>query len=365
MKLPLIILSLPLWARIVAGFGERGAAERALYWSTYVSEEIFENAADREIAAGCVGSRTGLRGQRNRCDLLEFLDYIWAPADGNDLRPARDAITLGDKGAMADLDKKKPLDRVKWITANVWHPKYWIPEREFNPPPSKRHWQWQEWADLNKDWLANHPTFQPNPGKPHPVTETKSVPKRNKDGTVAMKLGSIKGNGYTGVLDSERLEGVARGSSPEDFQNMIRGWHEHQKRTKTALDAAKGLSDDVRELFNSWQTTMADSVEYVYDLRRKYMAEAILNPTGGIKGLKDFWKGSIETKPVKGTFISWDEVDMKMSIDVSVEKGLFKNSAEAEEAWRTAWREMARADGGAHQAVVDTWKEAKGQFCRP
>ncbi|KAF5674394.1 hypothetical protein FCIRC_7785 [Fusarium circinatum] len=56
-------------------YGERGIAERMLYWMAYMCEEqtkTFDPSYEYTVAPGCVGSRNG------RCTLDELLLHIWA-----------------------------------------------------------------------------------------------------------------------------------------------------------------------------------------------------------------------------------------------------------------------------------------------
>ncbi|OGE49045.1 hypothetical protein PENARI_c024G01498 [Penicillium arizonense] len=87
--------------------GIRGASERAFYFSTYVSEEIFTDASKRTVATGCEGTREGLRGQQKRCTFIEFCDHLWheteIPATGEmDKRPD---ITKTYMGTAIDKNK--------------------------------------------------------------------------------------------------------------------------------------------------------------------------------------------------------------------------------------------------------------------
>jgi hypothetical protein len=62
--------------------------DRAFIFSIYMQEEIFDDPGkDGGIATGCVGSRTGLRGQPNRCTLRELCEYIWAPTNQHNTKP--------------------------------------------------------------------------------------------------------------------------------------------------------------------------------------------------------------------------------------------------------------------------------------
>ncbi|KAL2860832.1 ankyrin repeat domain-containing protein [Aspergillus lucknowensis] len=82
MKLAIVYLLFSFCATLTAT-GIRGSAERI-----YMQEEIFTDPAkDGGIATGCVGSRTGLRGQKQRCTLRELCEYIWAPTGDYNTKP--------------------------------------------------------------------------------------------------------------------------------------------------------------------------------------------------------------------------------------------------------------------------------------
>lgn len=75
---------------------------RAIYFTTYLQEEIYGNDISKmQVAPTCSGTRTGLRGQVGRCTLEEFCDYIWKQT-GKDTHPKGRAIW---PPAAKDLDK--------------------------------------------------------------------------------------------------------------------------------------------------------------------------------------------------------------------------------------------------------------------
>ncbi|KAF4953092.1 hypothetical protein FGADI_6242 [Fusarium gaditjirri] len=66
----------------VTAYGERGIAERMLYWMAYMCEEqtkIFDPSYEYTVAPGCVGSRNN-----GRCSLDELLIHIWAKKTDTD-----------------------------------------------------------------------------------------------------------------------------------------------------------------------------------------------------------------------------------------------------------------------------------------
>ncbi|KAF4473148.1 hypothetical protein FAGAP_13424 [Fusarium agapanthi] len=59
-------------------YGERGIAERMLYWSAYLCEEktkILDPSYEYTVAPGCITKDP----KRTRCTLDEFLIHLWAP----------------------------------------------------------------------------------------------------------------------------------------------------------------------------------------------------------------------------------------------------------------------------------------------
>ncbi|KAL2850301.1 hypothetical protein BJY01DRAFT_245473 [Aspergillus pseudoustus] len=73
---------------LMAATGERGAAERAYIFSLYIQEEIYDDPRTQgAIASGCVGTRTGVLGQLNRCTFRELCEYLWAPSFPGQERP--------------------------------------------------------------------------------------------------------------------------------------------------------------------------------------------------------------------------------------------------------------------------------------
>ncbi|KAL6230235.1 hypothetical protein BDW75DRAFT_248859 [Aspergillus navahoensis] len=89
MRFAIVYLLLSFCASIAAT-GIRGSAERAFIFTIYMQEEIYDDPAkEGGIASGCVGSRTGLRGQKSRCTLRELCEHIWAPTNEHNTKPDR------------------------------------------------------------------------------------------------------------------------------------------------------------------------------------------------------------------------------------------------------------------------------------
>ena len=89
-----------LFASTASAYWVRGAVERAMYYMTYMMEEIHEtrdSGSGWQIAPNCIGTRTGMRGQTGRCNLAEFVDHIWARTDPDDRnesprRPTKETV---------------------------------------------------------------------------------------------------------------------------------------------------------------------------------------------------------------------------------------------------------------------------------
>ncbi|KAL3439790.1 hypothetical protein BJX65DRAFT_315411 [Aspergillus insuetus] len=120
MKTEILLAWVSLWATAAAS-AARGGPERALFYSVYIMEELgYTDTSQMTIAADCVGTRMGLRGQPNRCRLNEFLDHIWMPEPNNDKtsRPPPDRVAFpnaavkGDDPALFSSNKKTAT----WIT---------------------------------------------------------------------------------------------------------------------------------------------------------------------------------------------------------------------------------------------------------
>ncbi|RJE19097.1 hypothetical protein PHISCL_08565 [Aspergillus sclerotialis] len=124
MRLSFVILFSLLYSYATAT-AIRGAAERVWYFTTYLAEEIYMDGNDRSIATGCVGTRTGLRGQANRCTLKELCEHLWAPTDG-DTEPDKTATKWqGPATDLSKFDAQRGVNAVKSVTTRqeVWDKK--------------------------------------------------------------------------------------------------------------------------------------------------------------------------------------------------------------------------------------------------
>ncbi|KAK3317909.1 hypothetical protein B0H66DRAFT_602518 [Apodospora peruviana] len=115
-----------LFASTASAYWVRGAAERAMYYTVYMMEDVHYNNKEYDgwkIARDCQGSRRGLWGQKGRCNLAEFLDYIWAPT-ADDNKPGSQPDT---RPRAADIDWPKSMSGIKKaqaITSMIMGAKY-------------------------------------------------------------------------------------------------------------------------------------------------------------------------------------------------------------------------------------------------
>ncbi|KAL4861962.1 hypothetical protein BDV12DRAFT_190739 [Aspergillus spectabilis] len=121
MRFAIVYLLLSFCASIAAT-GIRGSAERAFIFTICMQEEIYDDPAkEGGIASGCVGSRTGLRGQKSRCTLRELCEHIWAPTNEHNTKPDRTKMEWSTwNAAKADeLWNKKEITVAEAMTTVV------------------------------------------------------------------------------------------------------------------------------------------------------------------------------------------------------------------------------------------------------
>ncbi|KAF5563169.1 hypothetical protein FNAPI_2797 [Fusarium napiforme] len=89
----------------VIAYGERGIAERMLYWSAYLCEEqtkILDPSYEYTVAPGCVTKISS----RTRCTLDEFLLYLWAPKHDSNPPDTERPTSMKVKTKITDLPGK-------------------------------------------------------------------------------------------------------------------------------------------------------------------------------------------------------------------------------------------------------------------
>ncbi|KAK4208006.1 hypothetical protein QBC37DRAFT_487124 [Rhypophila decipiens] len=235
-------------------YGQRGAAERAIAYSAYVLEEIYDTD-QYSIAIGCTpgtsGGRDNMRtGKPRRCTFGEFCEYLWMETKPGDQKPTK--VNWGN--ADADLN---PADKTK-NTAE----------------------------DLVRR-IMSHITV------PNPDYDPKGTKKQKKK---LLRGGDIPGQGFQGNADGAKL-GLPSGMTPA--KDNIVNWYaalEHcSQRITDAKEEFDKMSSDERkrlglkeDIFNKWVGTAKDGSELLYDLRQsdhwRYMyGEGELDKKMGVK----------------------------------------------------------------------------------
>lgn len=82
-----------------------------------MAEEVYLDKDDRFIATGCEGTREGLRGQPNRCNLKELCEHLWAETAGD---PKPDPDNTKWQKVATDLSKFDVTKGVGAITSVSW-----------------------------------------------------------------------------------------------------------------------------------------------------------------------------------------------------------------------------------------------------
>ncbi|KAL3486231.1 ankyrin repeat-containing domain protein [Aspergillus germanicus] len=214
MKVSIVYLFFTLCAS-VAATGIRGSAERI-----YMQEEIFDDPTkDGGIATGCVGSRTGLRGQQNRCTLRELCEYIWAPTN------------------------------------------------QYNTKPDPAKMSWPSWTAAMADeiWSAGERT----------VAEALAIVVQNVDEKDRKGKKKVYYNGYWDA--SKVLPGFS--STASEYYRAARelgDWQVAARKTIEAQLAGDSLSDEQKRLFKNWNMESERAVKLVLGLRRKDLNEFVI-----------------------------------------------------------------------------------------
>ncbi|KAM7191191.1 hypothetical protein V8F33_009062 [Rhypophila sp. PSN 637] len=218
----------------VFSYGQRGAAERAIAYSAYVLEEIYDTH-QYSIAIGCKpgpgGGRDNMRtGKPRRCTFGEFCEYLWMKTKDDDKKPTNVDWTKHD-GDLNPADKSKNTaeDLVRRIMSQIT-----VPNPDYDPNGSKKE-------------------------------------RREK-----LRGGDIPGQGFQGNADGEKL-----GLRPEmtPVKDNIVNWYaalEHcSQRITDAKEEFDNMSSDERrrlglkeDTFNRWVSTAKDGSELLYDLRQ-------------------------------------------------------------------------------------------------
>ncbi|CRG90585.1 hypothetical protein PISL3812_07629 [Talaromyces islandicus] len=326
MKLSLIISAAGLLATVTAT-AERGASERAMLWSGYLAEEIFTDEDKWSIAKSCSGTRQGLRGQANRCTLLEFLEHLWTP-------------TKDSNGNIKDPDMP---DRSKID---------WRLEPDDPQTMDQKEISTVIRAISYKGEEERKPVYENG----HIVMETvdgQQVPKTRPTGKFK-KLKALP-IGFTGWLNVHHLDG-----GDNWFESMERAGKAIAK-AKVAIDSLDNEAD--KEKFRFYVKNAENAADRTLDLRYLDMGRQLLDKREGLP--KKFGAPVLEKDPRPkgpyGTEYKWPDKDKTCKSDAAIQK--HGSEGEARTAYDNAWNELQAADDdGQHQKAVDAIQACKNNM---
>lgn len=328
--------------------GDRGASERyanifvtinkltdhnlrAMLWSEYLAEEIFTDKDDWTIAKECTGTRTGLRGQTNRCSFVEFLEHLWTPTEnsvnGNVLDPHMPDKTkyLWD----IDLDKVETMNQEK-IAKGIENI-YERGQREKKPK-----------LDADGNIIFKPPNAQ---GKKYPeLVETDNF-----------KRGPKLKPGFTGWLNVANLNGGS------DFFSSIKEAGKAIANVKGEIDSLDNEED--KKKFQFHIENAENAADRTIDLRYLEMGQVILDPKKGLQKHLGITVLEQDPKPKGpyGTKYRWPDKDKTCSSEAAKIK--FGSEEDARTAYDEAWDDLSAADGdGQHQKAVDALQGAKNNM---
>ncbi|KAH8892723.1 hypothetical protein GQ53DRAFT_822240 [Thozetella sp. PMI_491] len=316
MRKSLLFPALCLLTASVEAFKERGAAERYAYFLSYVAEEVFTDSSKWTIAKGCVGTRTGMRGQKNRCDLIDFCNHLWAE-------------TTDEKG---NKDKYVAKDKQVW-------------------PSEKK--------------IRGGVDF----GLQETVSWIMGVKQKDDTG----KAKKIAGPGFTGMINGENLYG-----KKENWFLMVSEFPERLKEPQKELTRLMNLPDDdpnalTQEQKDSLKKVFTEKIpnsgKYIQELRLQDRNINWIKPKSKkFKAFSEVFghevvieKRRIDPKILDGKVVEYEVIDRMKTADKV--KGDFGNDiAKAIDAFDTTVKNINDKDLGfdgkpkAHQRAMDAWE---------
>ncbi len=179
-------------------------------------------------------------------------------------------------------------------------------------------------------------------------------------------------SGYTGNFDSQRVDGVHRGNTPDDFVAFVKAWPAHQKRIKAEFVRATHIPGPQKQVLQSCLDSITLGTEYVFELRTEDLTVSIQPdtnkrlPDGSVKvihGVESLWRpGRLEVASVHGAFMTYHEFDEAGSIRRSVPVP-FGKKEDAEKHWNDMWVEIRKVpEAKDHIAVQEAWDSIRRQY---
>jgi hypothetical protein len=299
-----------------------------LLYYVYVSEEIFEKKADWTIAVGCSGSRTGLRGQANRCTLGQFLDHLW---EKSPLMDSQNQPVVDSSGNPV-YDKQPDPSKIKW-------PAYAADNEgsiKFDPK--------QGMSAINSastvEYLLN-------------ADGSRVTTKGNKDATKRVKLPPL---GYTGHINPGNAM-----TGQTDYYHMMNNVGPTYDRSRAEFSRIKDmkgsdnkpiLSNSALKQFPKVGQLTEDAAQALVELRQEDGGRFLLEPKKGLASVLGI-KIIPETQKSQSSYVDDYKVPSKDATCLTKEAhDKFGSVDNARAAYDSAMTQMDVNDGGKHAAAL-------------
>ncbi|KAH7017950.1 uncharacterized protein B0I36DRAFT_368013 [Microdochium trichocladiopsis] len=364
--------------------------KRALYWSVYMSEEILDDSDGYTVASGCQGSRTGVRGQQNRCNILEFLLHI---KDQPSVKPEllgdvtiadrsrnwahavvfNDQLRKPDWGALNELDDKPVGDRIKWLVDSIKDALIRA-IKVFHTEPE---------GDADKArWLARNP-----PGQ-QPIYP---IPELNPHGKLIKIQTKSPADLLTKTVKPQALAGALPGGVAWDnnhsYEQLIDRMPAIQAKLNQRIDnfVPKTAAEEAqKKLLISWKETASAAMHAIVQIRQADLDRCRVEPCPGSKPLqefKDFFDGEIikvkKPYPYGSGVYEVNVLNYPDTIEAAVKSGKYENQEDAIKALEAAITKYNAQEFVitsknkpdkithpvlGHEAVVIRWKNGGAQL---
>ncbi|ATY67152.1 hypothetical protein A9K55_000433 [Cordyceps militaris] len=372
MKLSSLLATALVAPTIVAGYGIRGAAERALYYLLYLAEELLPQDG-MELAVGCTGSRTGLNGVANRCYFGEFLKHIEPPNTGYDLDKIMIMGTtneLGTNGLYPGWGRQKELvdgvgdfseskTAVQIMGDGIEKFDYKKAYR-WNPPPEYIVDDFTRWREANPNWSAGMPSGEG-------ITESVFRLKKGRPNMVSItRPGGVP---YQKYLNYENLDGISRDPVALDkFQEFFTSLSDHQRRI---YDGISELPDDHEHKTRGFK--LLDMISWAGDrtveprvqdhwsivVDGKFDPKKPQNEVKGLRHPDKFGPADVVVKTVHGRWGSYEIPDLAKTVEKAIASHRVTDEVQGKELWDTVVQSDVSKE---HMNVINDFRDTVGDF---
>lgn len=299
-----------------------------MLWSEYLAEEIFTDSSSWTIAAGCVGTRTGLGGQAKRCNLDEFVRHLWMQAvdeNGKPIYPTEKNGIPKQGSYVWDIDVTKADTMGQEDVAKAISDISVVGKQKMVPVKGP----------------DGRPVFDTD-------SNGKKVMRMQPSGT--SQKGTKLKPGFTGWLNAPNVNGE------KDYWNCMKKAGNAIAKVNAKLATA---DDATKKKFQFHIDNAMKANDRTVDLREQEMGKNMLS---GETSLSSFFDkqpvlSSPRTGPY-GTTYDWPDKDKTCNSDAA--KAHFGDATKAGAAWDNAMAALYKADDdGAHQKAVDAIRSCK------